>query len=159
MSLSTSIFQRALYWSVRPNANMAQWGAVRWSPSLAYQHCPASLVCHPGRVHYIPLPSQQGLLSSLLCAVPCRQALNVTISILCIGMQWEMKQPPTRVWSGGETPDLPSATTNECLCLKELPYTVRITLLQQPLHKARGEHRSQRTLLLLTYPLVPSGCG
>lgn len=69
-----------------------------------------------------------------------------------------MKQPLTRVQSRGETPDLASATTNERLCLKELPCAVRITLLWQLLWKMRGNLRAQRAPLQLTRPLVPSGC-
>ena len=117
-------------------------------------------ICSAGRVHYTPLPSQQGSLSSSVCAAPCRQTLNVTIiSLLRIGTHQEMKQPPKRVRSQGETPDLPSATTNERLCLKELPCAARIALLQQPLWKARCNHRAQHTPLQLTRPLVPSGCS
>lgn len=159
MALSTSIFQRALYWSIRPNVNMVQCRAACWMHWPAYQHRSAPLICSTGRVHYIPLTSQQGLLSSSACAAPCRQTLNVTISILCIGAHREMKQPPTRVQSLGETPYLPSAATNERLCLKELPCAVRIALLQQPLRKARGDRRAQHAPLRLMCPLVPSGCS
>lgn len=158
-ALSTIICQRALYWSVRPAVNMARCRAVWWVHSLAHQHRPAPLVCSAGRVHYIPLPSQQGSLSSSVCAAPCRQTLNVTISILRAGTHREMKQPLTSVWSRGETPHLPSATTNERLCLKELPCAVRITLLRQPPWKTRGDCGPQRAPLQLSCPLVPSGCS
>lgn len=118
---------------------------------------PACLQHWQGLLHLLSLSA--GLLSSSLCAAPCRQSLNVTISILCIGTHWEIKQPPTRAWSQGETPDLPSVTTNEHLCLKELICAVRINFLQQPLQKARGDCRAQSAPLQLRHPLVSSGCG
>lgn len=101
------------------------------------QHGPFRLQCWQGALHH--LPSQQGSSALPGCSVPCRQTLNVTISLLLKGMHGEMKQLPTGCRAKGRSqisqmPQLMTVCASKS-CPPFLPRAGRVILLHSPSKK------------------------